>query len=593
MSRPTTPGSVPREGGSVPSGHSQDTRGLRLGWALAALPALFITVLFVWPVTRIIARGLAPDGTPDLGVFARVAGARHFREVVWFTIWLALVSTVITLVAGIPAAWALGRFEFRGRSLLRSALLVPFVMPTVVVGTAFVDLLGRGGVLGIDLRDTVWAILIAHVFFNVAVVIRTVGDSWARLDPAQSEVARVLGASPWRAFRTVTLPALAPAAMAAAAIVFLFSFTSFGVVLILGGPTHTTLEVETYLQTTVFLNLDVAAVLALTQMALIVTGLALAARLDPDRRRHPVGTTVTGRQTRRRIRSTGERLTVGVVLGTTVGFLALPLALLAVRSLRSDAGWTLEHYRGLAEGGTTLFVSPVAAVVNSLTFAVGATLVATLVGGLAAAAVGYGRGAAVRLTDAALMLPLGTSAATVGFGILITFDRPPLDLRASPWLVPLAHALIGIPFVVRLLVPAIRRIDPRLREVAATLGASPSRVWRTVDAVLLRRPLVAAAGFAFAVSLGEFGATSFISRPEFPTAPVAIFRFLSRPGPANIGRALAMSTVLMVLTAGSVALIEFLGGSELSRGPRSGEATGSDPSAVIESPELAATGGRA
>lgn len=566
--------------------------GRRIGWLLALVPAGFITVLFVWPVTRIIVRGLAPGGRPDLGVFLRVAGDGHFRGVVWFTIWLALVSTVLTLIAGMPAAWALGRFEFRGRSLLRSALLVPFVMPTVVVGTAFVDLLGRDGILGLDLRDTVWAILIAHVFFNVAVVIRTVGDAWSRLDPSQNEVARVLGASPQRAFRTVTLPALAPAVLAAAAIVFLFSFTSFGVVLILGGPTHTTLEVETYVQTTVFLNLDVAAVLALTQMALIVTGLGMAARLDPDRRRHPVGTTVTGRQTRRRMRSMGERVTVGGVLGITGGFLALPLALLAVRSLRSERGWTLDNYRGLARGGTTLFVPPLTAVANSLMFAVGATLVATLIGGLAAAAVGYGRGRVVRLTDAVLMLPLGTSAATVGFGILITFDRPPLDLRASPWLVPLAHALIGIPFVVRLLVPAVRRIDPRLREVAATLGASPRRVWTTIDAVLLRRPLVAAAGFAFAVSLGEFGATSFISRPEFPTAPVAIFRFLSRPGAANIGRALAMSTILMLLTAGSVALIEFLGGSELSRGPRFGGGGRTAAVSTTGSPNLAATGDR-
>lgn len=556
------------------------------------VPAGFIAVLFVWPVTRIIARGLAPGGALDLGVFGQVAADDHFRGVVWFTIWLALVSTAVTLVAGMPAAWILGRFSFRGRSLWRSALLVPFVMPTVVVGTAFVDLLGRGGILGVDLRDTVWAILIAHVFFNVAVVIRTVGDSWARLDPAQTEVARVLGASPWKVFRSVTLPSLAPAILAATAIVFLFSFTSFGVVLILGGPTHSTLEVETYLQTTVFLNLDVAAVLALTQMVLIVTGLTLAARLDPNRRAHPVGTTVTGRQTLRRIRTARQRLGVTAVLGLTGLFLALPLTLLAVRSLRSDGGWTLEHYRGLAEGGTTLFVSPVSAVVNSLMFAVGATLVATVVGGLAAAAVGYGRGAAVKLTDAALMLPLGTSAATVGFGILITFDRPPLDLRASPWLVPLAHALIGIPFVVRLLVPAIRRIDPRLREVATTLGASPWRVWTTIDAVLLRRPLVAAAGFAFAVSLGEFGATSFISRPEFPTAPVAIFRFLSRPGPANLGRALAMSTILMVLTALSVTIIEFLGGSELGRGPSSATPTGGGSPTTQEPPEMAATGGR-
>ena len=118
----------------------------------------------------------------------------------------------------------------------------------------------------------------------------------------------------------------------------------------------------------------------------------------------------------------------------------------------------------------------------------------------------------------------------LGLGFLIAFDTPPLDFRAAPWLVPVAQALVAIPFVVRIVAPTLRSIDPRQREAAALLGASPGRVRREIDLPIVSRALAVAAGFAFAISLGEFGATVFLARPDRPTLPVAIFRFLGRPG---------------------------------------------------------------
>ena len=166
-------------------------------------------------------------------------------------------------------------------------------------------------------------------------------------------------------------------------------------------------------------------------------------------------------------------------------------------------------------------------------FALAATALALVVGGLAAFALarrdadGRPRG---RGFDALLLLPLGTSAVTVGFGFLIALDRPPLDLRASPWLVPIAQALIAAPFVAWVLLPVLRAIDPRLRDAASVLGASPARVWREVDLPIAARALLVAAGFAFAISLGEFGATLFVARPDYPTLPVVIYRLLGLPG---------------------------------------------------------------
>ncbi len=539
--------------------------------ALAAVPVAFLGLLFVWPVTRIVLEGIRPAGSLELGAVATVIGDPTLRQVAWFTLWQALASTVLTLALALPAAYVFARFRFAGKRLLWAALIVPFVMPTLVVGTAFLQLLGPGGPLPVDLRRSVWAILLAHAFFNYAVVVRTVGGFWANLDPALEESARMLGASRWQAFRRITLPLLAPSIAAAAVIVFIFTFTSFGVVLVLGGPGLHTIEVEIYTQTFSFLHLDVAAVLALIQLLAVVAALVVYDRVQ--RRRSEPLRLVAADVAERRPTSLGERALVAANLGVMALLLAAPLAVLVIRSFSTENGWGLTYYRALDQvgRGSNAFVPPIEAVRNSVLFAVAATIIAVVVGGLASLAIvgragGHGAGAGTspspsrvaRWFDTALMIPLGTSAVTIGFGFLITFDRAPLNLRNSALLVPLAQALVALPLVVRAIVPALRAVDPRLREVASSLGATPWQVWRSVDLPIVSRSLAVAAGFAFAISMGEFGATVFLARPDLPTLPVAINRLLGQPGSLNVGQAMALSTVLMVITAGAMVAIERL-----------------------------------
>lgn len=534
-------------------------RGSAARLGLMALPAAFFAVFFAWPVAAIVARGLKADGAWQLGRIADVVTQPDIRHVLWFTTWQALASTALTLLLALPAAHVFARFDFPGRQLLRAVVTVPFVLPTVVVGTAFLALVGRGGLLdelwGVRLDTTVWAILLAHVFFNYAVVVRTVGGLWAQLDPRQEQAARMLGASALTAWRKVTLPALAPAVAAAALMVFLFTFTSFGVVQILGGPTFSTLEVEIYRQTSEVFDLSTAAVLTLVQFAAV--GVILAVHAWTVRRRESALRLADPRTTARRPRGAGQWALLAGVLLTVALLLVLPLAVLVQRSLDAPG---LGYYRALtdADGGTFL-VAPLHAVWTSLEYAVAATAIALVIGGLAAAALARRDvGRLVRGFDALLMLPLGVSAVTVGFGFLIALDRPPLDLRQSWILVPLAQALVGAPFVVRTMLPVLRAVDGRLREAAAVLGASPWRVWREVDLPMVRRALLIAAGFAFAVSLGEFGATVFIARPDNPTLPVAVARLLSRPGELNYGQAMALSTILMVVCAAALLVLERL-----------------------------------
>ncbi|WP_432194765.1 ABC transporter permease [Streptomyces sp. bgisy027] len=534
-------------------------RGAAVRLGLIAVPVAFFAVFFAYPVAAIVSRGLKVDGAWQLGRLWDVLGESDIRHVLWFTTWQAFASTALTLLIALPGAYVFARFDFPGKNVLRAVVTVPFVLPTVVVGTAFLALVGRGGLLdelwGVRLDTTVWAILLAHVFFNYAVVVRTVGGLWAQLDPRQEEAARMLGASPLKAWRQVTLPALAPAVAAAALMVFLFTFTSFGVVQILGGPTFSTLEVEIYRQTSEIFDLSTAAVLTIIQFLAVAAILAVHAWTV--RRRESALRLVDASVTARRPRGAGQWALLAGVLAVIVVLLLLPLAVLVQRSFDAPG---FGYYRALtgADGGVFL-VAPIEAIGNSLQYAVVATLIAVVIGALAAAALTRrDAGRFVRGFDALLMLPLGVSAVTVGFGFLIALDEPPLDLRASWILVPLAQALVGVPFVVRTMLPVLRAVDQRLREAASVLGASPWRVWREVDLPMVRRALLIAAGFAFAVSLGEFGATVFIARPDNPTLPVAVARLLGRAGELNYGQAMALSTVLMVVCAVALLVLERL-----------------------------------
>ncbi len=523
-------------------------------WALAAAPLAFLAVFFAYPVLTVVA-----DGLNSLG---DLLGRSSIRGVMWFTVWQAVASTALTLAVGIPAAAALARLRPRTRRIVRAVIAVPFVLPTVVVAGAFEAVFDRFGLDGgtLSLHHTVWAILLAHVFFNYAVVVRTVGSWWAGLDGRNADAAAVLGATPVRAFRHVTWPLLRPAVAASAAVTFLFSFTSFGVILILGGPTRATVETEIYRYAITRLNFSTAAALALCQLVAVAALVALAGVAE---RRRAVARRAPGRQAPR-----PRRGVIAVNAVVAVVLLGVPIITLVERSFATGGGYGVANFAALADRVQMLPTTALAALRHSLGFAVLATLIATGIGALASFAVVGGRTHAAaatrtswlrRLFDIGLTLPLGVSAVTVGLGMLLALDTPPLEFRTAWWIIPVAHALVGMPFVVRTLVPTLRSIDDRLREAASVLGASPLRTRREVDVPIASRAVAVGAAFAFAVSLGEFGATAFLPRrPDTLTAPLALFRLLGTPGETLQGQAMALAVVLMAVTAASVLVIEGL-----------------------------------
>lgn len=511
--------------------------------AVAALPVLVLAVFYAWPLGTLLARVLRGSS------FGSTLADSDVARVLWFTTWQAVVSTAFTAAVGFAPAYVLSRFRFRGRTLVRALVVVPFMLPTVVVGSAFLALLPR------SLHGTAMAVVLAHVFFNVAVMVRVVGAAWAVLPVDLTAAARTLGATERQVLRHVVLPLLRPALWAAAGVVFLFTFTSFGVVKLLGGPRHPTLEVEIVRRATQLGQVDVAAVLALLQLlVLAVVVVWWSARWQ----RANDTSFGAGASTHAAVRGRARRL-VRVTLAGTVAFVSVPMLFLVAKSVRVGSRWSLTAWRTLGSDevrpGVTLGVNPWASVLVSLRYALVATLLATVVGALAALAITTAQRHG-RLLDVGLLLPLGTSAVTIGLGMLITFDRFPFDWRGQWWLVPVGHALVALPFVARSVLPSLRAIAPEQRWAAATLGAGPWRAWWEIDVRRIRRPLITAAGFAAAISLGEFGATSFLTRSGHDSMPVAIDHLLSRAGDVPRAQAFALATLLLVVTGTIVVLAD-------------------------------------
>ncbi|WP_343283783.1 ABC transporter permease [Actinomyces oris] len=568
--------------------------GERVGWTLAVVgPLAFLAVFFAWPVATLMGRGLAPDGTLDLTGFGEVLARERTWRILTQTLTQAVLGTAVCVALGIPGALVLYRRAFPGRDLLRGVVTVPFVLPSVVVGVAFHALVTRGGPLdALDLDGTLTAVVAALAFFNYGLVVRTVGTMWSRLDPRAVEAARALGASPVRAFATVTLPALAPAIASAASLTFLFCATAYGVVLVLGGVGIGTIETEIYRLTTQYLDLRGAAVLSVVQLGVIALALWVAERAR------------AATQTRLRLRTevpasrlrAADAPALAVTAVTVLGLLVAPMAVLVARSLQRDGAWTLANYTDLGSTGgrSALLVTVWEAAANSVAVAVAAAAIALSLGVAVCLVVSRrprSRAPARVITglDAAFMLPLGVSAVTVGFGFLITLARPPLALTRSWWILPLAQAVVAVPLVVRTLLPALRAIDPRQREAAAALGAGPGRVLATVDGPQLLRAGGLAAGFALATSLGEFGATSFLARPQEPTLPVVVYRLIGSPGSQNQGMALAGGVVLAVGSAAVMLGCEWL---QTRLGPGQGGRAGVRSSRPADSLSAANLDGR-
>ncbi|HIN35481.1 MAG TPA: iron ABC transporter permease [Dehalococcoidia bacterium] len=540
------------------------------GRLLFLVPLGYLAVFLLYPLGSILARSLGGEAGYGFEPFKVLLSDSYYLGRIWFTVWQAVVSTLLTLAVGLPAAFLFTKYEFPGKTLLKAVSTLPFVMPTIVVAMGFTALFGTQGIVntalmssfGLDeppvrITNSLTIIFMAHAFYNYAIIVRIVSALWSNLDPSMEHSARVLGAGPVRTFYHVTLPLLLPAIISASLLAFVFSFTSFGVVLVLGGPQFATLEVTIYELTAKLFRLPLAGALAVIQLAFTYLFLLLYSRFQEQ---SVVRVDLKPREviSHRAVRWRDKVFVIGMVM-VLLTMLA-PLIALVVRWITFDGGFATTQMANLFsdERGSYFHLSPLTIIWNSLRFALITVAISLVIGLIVSYLITNLKRRWRSVADALVMLPLGVSAVTLGFGYIIALGRPPLDLRGSWVILVIAHSLVAYPFVIRSLLPVLKGMNPNLREAAAVLGATPSRVFLLVELPMIAPALLVGATFAFAVSMGEFGASLILVRTEFTTMPVAIFRYLGLPGAANLSMALGMSCLLMAVVAvGFIAIERF------------------------------------
>jgi thiamine transport system permease protein len=571
-----------------------------------------LVVVFYYPVGSVLAAAVRGDGGPSLGPLLSVLGDAFYTGVahhlfadplgvprgvvewlrdgptvpsfglVGFTLYQAALSTVASVLLGLPGAYLLSRYEFRGRATLRSLTILPFVLPSIMVAVGFIAMFGRTGVLNdllapvglgpVNLLFTLELVILAHAFYNAPLVVRLVTAAWEGVDARRVETARAMGAPPARAFRDVVLPELRPALLTAALLTFVFTFMSFPIVLALGGLRLATVEVWLYSRVQ-NLALGEAATLGAIEtgfsLALTYLYLRYEARQTGSRTGGPTlerRALLAGRATLRDPRRVALLGYCAVALVVFVG----PIASLLVESVTGPNGqFTAAYYEFLLErqgstaAGTT---RPLPAVRNSLTFAAGTVLVAVPMGVVVSlVATRGGRGS--RLAEAGLTAPLAVSGVVVGLGLLQTlvFGTILFGRRytvTGPVAVVLAHAVAAYPFVSRNVTPALGSVDEDVVAAARSLGATRLRALVDVELPLVAPAVVAGAAFAAAISVGEFDSTVLLAEGvDSYTMPVALERYVGNRslGP-SLGPATAMGSLLLFVTAASFVVIDRVGG---------------------------------
>lgn len=547
----------------------------RLGRAaVLALPLLFLGIFFYVPLGGLILRGIgSPEGLTRVG---ELVSDPYIQRVARFTVVQALLSTLASVAIGLPLAYVLATYRFPGQRLVRSLTIVPFTLPPITVALGFVLVFGNAGIVNetlmavfnlerppLKILYSLTGIVLAHAFYNAPIVTRFTAAAWERLSPSYEESARALGASPRRAFCTITLPMLAPSIVSGATLAFIYSFLSFPIVLALGGARFSTIEVEIYRQAIVQINYGQAATLATLELviALMFTVGYLAierrfagqVRLEAPRPPRPLfagGWAALRRSGLYVLIALSALLFVGPMLAVLVDSVSKPWQNTVVLSL--------DGYRAVFERGFSSLIgaSPLQSVINSFSFA-GATMAIALVcGTLLAVMLARRRLRGRRSLETLAMAPLAVSSVALGLALLRVFNRPPLDISGTWIAIVVAHSALAIPFVIRVVRPALERLEGNLTDAARSLGASPWRATWDVRLPLIQGSLLTGAAFAFAISIAETSATLMLAQPGLLTMPVAVYHLLAA---RQFGAASAMSVIMIAVLAMAFVLIDRFG----------------------------------
>jgi thiamine transport system permease protein len=504
---------------------------------LWALPLTFVAVLFYWPVVRFTSLGFSGDWLATLAE-PKVLG------VIWFTLWQALVSTVLTVTLAIPGAYLLYTRSFPGERLVKSLITVPFVLPSIVVAVGFAVFRNVHDFwveLGFTfLLEPVYWIIAAHVFVNYSIAVRTIGGVWATFDAEVEEAAELDGAGRLKTLIAISLPQLKPAIFSASALVFLFSATSFGIVLVLGGGQVLSIETAIYFAATQFLDLEGAAALVLVQTLMTAVAFLVGSSLSKG----AIGLEQVFEGARKPKVDLRDLPAVLISAVIVIGLILMPLLLVLIEAFQVGDSFGFQNFENLTTRGARdlLNISVVEAAKNSLRNMAVAASIAFVLGTLISWLLVRTKH---KVLDFVFLAPLGVSSVVLGFGFLVSFDAEWFPLRSSWLIVPLAQALIAVPMVIRLVYPALVSIGKEPIEQASLDGASSWQTFRFVESGMIKGVLLTALGYAAVISVGEFGASTFLAYGSEGTIPTLLFRLIARPGEQNYGMAMAVSAILI------------------------------------------------
>lgn len=516
---------------------------------LWAAPLIFIAVLFYWPLVNIISRGLDAN-------WLDIYFAADTLRAIWFTVWQAALSTLLALIIGIPSAYVLYRKKFFGQRFIRALITVPLVLPTIVVAIVFSSFRAEHQIyqdlgLGFFFENSIYWIIVAHVFVNYSLVVRIIGGVWVGMDNETEEASALAGAGRFRTTVAISLPQLKTAVVSAASLTFLFCASSYGIILILGGGLVQSIETQIATAALQFLDLEKAAALAMLQT--LITAIAFLISLSIAK--NPVGLELIDETTQKPSLDWRDWPAVAITAFMSIGMIAIPLLLVIVKAFSYAGQLSLQNFINLAGRGDRdlLNISVGQATLNTLRNVAISTVIALVLGVLIA----YLLSRSIRsrksrlqngIVEVLFLIPIGISSVVLGYGYLITFGSGVLPLRESWLVIPIVQSLMALPLVIRIVYPALVSIGTEHREAAALAGATESQTWWSIEAGIVRPVILTAAGFAVIAGIGEFGAASLLAYGNQATLPTVLYALISRPGEQNFGMAMAVCAILIAIT---------------------------------------------
>jgi len=535
-------------------------------------PAVLLLFFFYLPLANLLGEGIWLEGNISPQPLLDLLSDPYYWDVIRFTTTQAIYSTLLSLVIGLTGAWILSRYQFRGRELLRSLTAVPFVLPAITVVSGFLVFFGNNGFLNRILMNlfsldnpplrilySLRGIVLAHAFYNAPIVTRMVEARWSDIDPSYEESAAIAGAGRWTIFQKILLPLLTPGLAASSALVFIFCFLSFPIVLTLGGAQFATIEVEIYTLVQTLGEYRLGAALALVEIFFSLTFTYLYLRLES---RFSVEMLSEGGREREKLFRNGfDRGKLFVFFSACLGAILFlgPLFGVIYHSFSRAGTFTLQWYEQIFSTGYEALIgaAPIGAIQNSLLFALSASLLSALIGVPLAYFLARGGLKGSKIFDALAMLPLGVSSVALGFAFLEVFVYGPFSFLPRFTVIVVVHAILAYPFFIRTLVPGLKSLQGELIESAELAGGNRWQIFWRVELPIIRGSLLAGLAFAFAISMGEMSATIMLVRPRVKTVPIAIYELI---GARAFGSASALSVLLIVVVGLVFFLIDRAGG---------------------------------